>query len=118
MEQKKPRGRPFTSDQDREQARINGRKGGMAKKNTFTFKNVLIDRLNETGKDGRSKYEDLADVLIEMARSNPRAWEILRDTIGEKPTDTLAVDANVDVMTDADRRLLQRVDKRLSDDRD
>jgi hypothetical protein len=53
----------------------------------------------------------IAAALKQAARGNAKAWEFLRDTVGEKPTDKIS--AEVTALTPEDREMLDRVSKRL-----
>ena len=44
---------------------------------------------------------------------NMKAYELIRDTYGDKPIDKVEVSA--DIMTDADRALMEKISKRLDD---
>ena len=93
--------RPFTSDQSREEAQKNGRKGGKAsgkkKQERKTFREGLLLLLNEPVlKDGKPSDKTTQDVVIaalvkRAISGDTRAFEMIRDTIGEKP----AQDVNV-----------------------
>lgn len=91
MGNKKTLGKPFTSDQNREKAAENGRKGGIAsgiaKREKKLWKEELIKRLN--AKD----WDEIIDKLIDNAKNNGgKDFEILRDTMGQKPVDKEEVD--------------------------
>jgi len=98
--------RPFTSDQSREKAVKNGRKGGIAsgkkKRENKTFKELINTFLN-----GDFKEEEFKQKMIEFGipegectnkmavvfsawnqavKGNTKAMEILRDTAGEQLT--------------------------------
>lgn len=59
--------------------------------------------------------QDLLNVatILHGYNGNMKAVEYTRDTIGEKPKDSIEVTA--DIMTDADRALLDKVNKRLQE---
>lgn len=94
-------GHQFTSEQSREEAAINGRKGGIAsgeaKRKRKSLKEALIFLLNDThsikNKDtGEIKEmlgtDALATALYSKAvKGNTKAFELIRDTIGEKPVE-------------------------------
>lgn len=96
--------RPFTSDQSREEAAKNGAKGGKASGEARAAKRDLrkaIEALLEkdyTDKDGKtlSGAEVLALKQMEKAlRGDTKAFEVLRDTAGQKPIEKVMV-AEVD----------------------
>ena len=94
--------RPFTSDQSHEEAVKNGRKGGKAsgkkKQERKTFREGLLLLLNEPLKDKAGNVTDKTtqDVIIaalvkRAANGDTRAFEMIRDTIGEKPVQDVTV---------------------------
>lgn len=100
--------KPFTSEQSREKAVENGRKGGIesgkAKRKRKSLREQL-EMLLETG----NTQESIAVALVEKAMSGDvRAFEVLRDTIGEKPVDKV-VTAEVDpaVIAELERIVLE-----------
>ena len=52
----------------------------------------------------------IAAALKQAARGNAKAWEFLRDTVGEKPTEKIA--AEVETITAEDRERIERILKR------
>lgn len=93
--------RPFTSAQSREAAKKNGSKGGKAtarnKKARKTFREGLLLLLNEpyTDKDGNTSKETTQEAIIaglvrRAISGDTRAFESIRDTIGEKPVEKIA----------------------------
>ena len=49
---------------------------------------------------------------LEAMKGNSKAYEVLRDTAGEKPTDK--IDANITGLTAEDKELLKNVENRIS----
>lgn len=49
----------------------------------------------------------IAAALKQAARGNAKAWEFLRDTVGEKPTEKIA--AEVETITAEDRERIERI---------
>lgn len=82
-----PRGKPFTSETARE-ARL---KRAADEKAVKSFREALLTELAND-----NNYKVLAKAAIENAKNNPRYWELIRDTIGEKPTDKLDMTAKAD----------------------
>lgn len=83
---------PFTSDQSREEAAKNGQKGGLAsgktRRHRAKLRADLEELLNSPNPEGQGETVQTAICisLIERAiRGDTRAFEIIRDTIGEKP---------------------------------
>lgn len=77
----------FTSDQDREAAVRNGRKGGIASGEAKRRRKSLREQLEILLENGNTQ-ESVAVALIEKAMGGDvKAFEVLRDTVGEKPVD-------------------------------
>ena len=78
-----------------------------------TFKeqaDILLARIDkETGNTG---IEDITIAMIERALAGDvKAYTALRDTAGEKPTE--AIDLNANVITEADKALIEKLKNRL-----
>lgn len=85
--------KPFTSDQSHEEAVKNGRKGGIASGQARRERKLIKDRILERMKE--EDWDAMIDGLIERAKDTDKGFEIVRDTIGEKPIDKVAV-TNID----------------------
>ena len=92
MAKKMPEGRPFTTETAKECGHNGGKASGEAKRK----KKLLKDCLNEllaselTDKHGvtRTGSEMLAATLMKKAmKGDVKAFEVIRDTAGEKPVD-------------------------------
>ena len=111
---------PFTSEQSHEKAVENGRKGGIAsgeaKRNKKLLRDCidyLLERQDKTAlnEDGMpmSGAEQLAYNLFAKALAETdtakaaKAFEVLRDTAGQKPVDKVQMENKVDVAASADR---------------
>lgn len=94
-----PRGKPFTKDDER--AKNAGKKSGKTRNERKTLREDLLTLLKEEITDknsGRTMITQaaLSAALIKQALSgNTKAYEIIRDTIGEKPIEKVMV-ADVD----------------------
>lgn len=115
---------PFTSDQSREEAKKNGRKGGKAsgeaRRRQRTLKETLEKLLSLPLKDESTREyirqlgfndEELDNktainvaMYQEALKGNVKAYELIRDTMGEKPTDKLSIE-------EAPQIVLKRPDK-------
>lgn len=82
--------KPFTSDQSREEAVKNGRKGGIRSGEVRRENKLIKDRILE--RMGEADWDVMIDNLIARAQEDTKSFETLRDTIGQKPKDTLAVE--------------------------
>ena len=69
--------------------------------------------LKSTDKDGRTMQEKIVEAMgLKAMDGCVGAFEALRDTVGEKPTDNVSVD----VMTDGDKELMAKLLKRMGYD--
>ena len=87
--------KPFTSEQNREEAKKNGKKGGIASGKARREKRMLKDLLEEAlskGTDTNNEYINITAALIKEAnKGNVKAYEVIRDTLGQKPADIVEV---------------------------
>lgn len=79
--------KPFTSKQSRDEAVKNGKKGGIksgeARRVRKAIKDELLFLLEQ-----KDTQEKISVALINQAlKGNVKAFEVIRDTIGEKPID-------------------------------
>ena len=74
-----------TEDERREIARKGGIASGEARRERKAIRETLAERL------GAADLEEVCDQLIERAKTSGRDFEILRDTLGEKPRDDIAI---------------------------
>lgn len=97
-----------------ERAREIAKSGGEAAAETYlrrkTFKESITILLNQKDKDGVSMQDKIVEAMANKAMDGcVGAFEALRDTVGEKPTDQVSLD----VMTDKDREVLKNLTERL-----
>ena len=95
-----------------------GKMGGEKAAETYlrrkTFKESITILLNQKDKNGVSMQDKIVEAMANKAMDGcVGAFEALRDTVGEKPTDQL----NVDVMTEGDKKLMENLMKRLGCDK-
>lgn len=91
----------FNSDQSRTEAAENGRKGGIAsgkaRREKADLRRMLQIALeSEDFKDKFGNKMTGAELMVkvafkEMAKGNPKYWELIRDTAGFKPIDKIQV---------------------------
>jgi hypothetical protein len=92
-----PRGRPFQPGiEAREKGRNGGKRSAEIRAARKTLRNELLDLLCVTVKakngEEQSAQELMSSALIKQAiRGNTKAFEIIRDTIGEKPIESVKV---------------------------
>lgn len=113
---------PFQKGRSSEEAVRNGRKGGKAsgkaRKDRKMFKDAIIAVLSEPLTDkagnphpsGMNVQEAMIRGVIGRAiKGDPRALEVIRDTIGEKPTQDVKVSTgNFDALDAAFKGLSQK----------
>lgn len=115
------------------EARIQGEKGGIAsgkarreKRDMQKMAQMMLERVltgqqidrtlgeqaeSLIGEDRTAMAVMIGKQILEACEGNTKAFETLRDTAGYKPKDQLEVAA--DIMTEADRALVNKVSKRL-----
>jgi hypothetical protein len=74
----------------KEEARERGRNGGVASGKARKENKLIKDRILE--RMGEKDWNTMIDNLIARAQEDTKSFETLRDTIGQKPKDTLAVE--------------------------
>lgn len=72
-----------TKSEQREIAKLGGIKSGEARREKKLFKEEILKRMKETD------WEEMIDKLIARAKNQDKAFEILRDTIGQKPKEEI-----------------------------
>ena len=92
---------PFTSEQNREEAQKNGRKGGVASGKARREKADLRRQMqlwmeSDVGKDSKGEPMTGAQMMVrvavkELSKGNPKFWELVRDTAGFKPVDKVMI---------------------------
>lgn len=75
-----------TKEEARERGRNGGIASGKARKENKLIKDRILERMGETD------WDLMIDKLIERATEDTKSFEVLRDTIGQKPKDTVAVE--------------------------
>lgn len=108
--------RPFTSDQSHEEAVKNGSKGGIASGRARAEKRDLRRALEmllekewiDKGGNKATGTELLSAKLFEQAmKGNIRAFETLRDTVGQKPVEKVMVaDVEPSVIEEVEKAVL------------
>jgi len=72
-----------------EEAREKGKKGGIAsgkaRREKKLWKDEIMKRL------GENDWNEIIDNLKERAKKNSKDFEVLRDTMGQKPTDNISL---------------------------
>lgn len=109
---------PFTSEQSREEAAKNGRAGGIAsgqarreKKELRQMLEMLLDKEYTDKKTGKTATgrEAITTALIGQAmKGNVKAFETIRDSIGEKPVEKVMI-------ADVDQSVIDEVERMVTD---
>lgn len=118
--------KPFTSEQSREEAVKNGRKGGIKSGEVRRQKKLLKDYLQDVLDDkievknskGKKTEMDTAEAitvkLVQQAlKGNVKAFTTIRDTLGQAPVQGINLTSEV-----GDDGLLSALEKGLSEDGD
>lgn len=87
--------KPKDSNQDREEAKRNGIKGGIAsgiarrkrKSMREALEKLLLDKVKTTKGEMETQDALLLALIAKGIKGDVRAIEVIRDTIGEKPSD-------------------------------
>lgn len=95
-----PEGRPWrTSEQAREAGKKGGRRSAQVKAERKTLREELLALLDEkltdksTGKKVGTRQAISAAMVKQALSGNTKAYEIIRDTIGEKPVENVTIKA-------------------------
>lgn len=86
---------PFTKDDNRaaEAGRKGGIKSGEAKRKRKALAEELEILLQIIDKDGHTNQEKISMALLQKAsKGDTRAFEVIRDTVGEKPKEVHTIE--------------------------
>lgn len=91
-----PIGRPFKQgEEQRERARRAGIKSGEVRRERKTLREELLVILGEeiTGAKGKTTFQHAMTAALakQALRGNVKAYEVIRDTIGEKPSEKVTI---------------------------
>ena len=77
------------ADKKREIQSKGGKVSGQKYRERKAFKEAILDALKTTTDDGKTTFQDLGieALMIKYASGDLKAFELVRDTVGEKPTD-------------------------------
>ena len=78
---------PFTSNQSREEAKKNGRKGGIASGEARRRRKTLKEELLLMLEDEEVQKSVTIALINQAQKGNVKAYEMIRDTIEEKPVE-------------------------------
>lgn len=90
--------RAFSSAEARENGRKGGIRSGEVRREKRRLRELLELALARVSEDGTSAAEAVTSAIIDKALSGDvRAYEVIRDTLGEKPTEQVAQDTRVEI---------------------
>lgn len=102
----------FTAGSGNTAAKKAGRKGGRKTAENAAAYHAMRDACRNAVTP--EKAELLAQVLyLEAVNGNMRAFELLRDTSGERPSQNVKAEVEVEQISEADLSLLRKVEARL-----
>lgn len=88
----------LTEEEHRNLASMGGKASVESRRRKKTLKEEL-EILLELMNDGKTNQEKISIAILEEAqKGNTKAFEIIRDTIGEKPTDNINMSGNTTVL--------------------
>jgi len=76
----------LTKEEAKRRGSIGGKRSGEARRENKLIKDRILERM------GESDWDMMIDNLIARATEDTKSFETLRDTIGQKPKDTVAVE--------------------------
>ena len=72
-----------------EEAQKGGQRSGEVRREKKLFKDEILKRM------GEDDWNDMIDKLIARAKTTDKAFEVLRDTIGQKPKEEISADLDI-----------------------
>lgn len=78
-----------------EEARKNGKKGGIASGKARAERKALKEELLLLLSEGNTQKKISLSLIKEAIKGNTKAFEVIRDTIGEKPVEKVDMNANI-----------------------
>lgn len=85
-----------TKEEQREIARMGGIASGEARREKKLLKDLLEDALSK-GTETNNEYVNITLALIREAnKGNVKAYEVIRDTLGQKPVEEVKVTKSTD----------------------
>lgn len=78
-----------SSEEAREMQRLSAKKRSENIKQRKIFQEAIAERM------GFDDFNKMIDNLIERAKKNDKSFEVLRDTMGQKPKDNLQVEGKI-----------------------
>lgn len=78
-----------------EEARINGRKGGIASGKARAARKTLKEELLTLLANGDTQEKISLSLIQKAMQGDTKAFEVIRDTVGEKPVDKVEADVGI-----------------------
>ena len=91
-----------TKSEQREIARQGGIASGKARREQKLIRDRILERMGETD------WNTMIDNLIERASNDTKSFEVLRDTIGQKPVEKVSMSATEEAKDELRELLEQR----------
>ena len=99
----------LTAEERRELAQKAGKKSGEARREKADLKKQMMVWLEaDVSKDANGNPMTGAEYMVqiavrEMRKGNPKFWELIRDTAGQKPIEKIQIaEIDADIMNDVD----------------
>jgi len=106
-----------STEEQREIARRGGKKSGEVRREKANLKRQMQIWLDaDVSRDAKGNTVTGAEYMVqvavrEMRKGNPKFWELIRDTAGQKPIDKIQIaEIDADVMEEVDR-IVERAEK-------
>lgn len=90
-----------TTEEQRKIARQGGIASGKARRENKLIRERILERM------GESDWDTMIDNLIERASNDTKSFEVLRDTIGQKPVEQLELSSRKEAQNKLDEMLGQ-----------
>lgn len=81
----------LSSEEAKRRGSIGGKASVEARREKKIFKEEILKRLNA------SDFGEIVDNLIKRAKDNDKSFELLRDTMGQKPTDDIQAEIQLPI---------------------
>ena len=82
----------LSSEEAKRRGSAGGKKSAQVRRENKLIKDRILERM------GESDWDTLIDNLIERASVDTKSFEVLRDTIGQKPTDKIEADVTQNII--------------------
>lgn len=90
-----------TKSEARERGRNGGKRSGEVRRENKLIRERILERM------GESDWDTMIDNLIQRASNDTKSFEVLRDTIGQKPVEQLELSSRKEAQNKLDEMLGQ-----------